>query len=181
MLFAAAHIVGAFIALMAFGAGLMCLNAWEQEREKDRRVRDAALALRIPASEVESEVHRGELLAYLASRYSSELFRNRLADFCGWIRAGWGVLGWVAQLATVGGVFWAMAENGAKNAVYLWAVLAVAVYFWLMSVGFSFVCMLLTGRFPHEPRTARRAVAAFIEHQLGSGKQGDGFDRVVVK
>jgi hypothetical protein len=42
-------------------------------------------------------------------------------------------------------------------------VLAVSIFFWLASVAFAFTCLLLTGRYPGEAKTARKSIAAVIE------------------
>lgn len=62
-------------------------------------------------------------------------------------------------------VCWQMYESGLQNAVYMWSVLAVAFFFWVMSVAFSFGCLLLTGRYPGEAKSARKSIAAFIEQR----------------
>lgn len=58
-----------------------------------------------------------------------------------------------------------MYPSGAENAVYMWSALAVAVFFWVVSVAFSFACLLLTGRYPGEAKMARKTIAAFIEQR----------------
>jgi len=65
-------------------------------------------------------------------------------------------------------VGWAMYTSGSENAVYMWSVLAVAIFFWLAAVAFSFTCLLLTGRYPGEARLARKSIAAFIEQRSAS-------------
>jgi hypothetical protein len=58
-----------------------------------------------------------------------------------------------------------MYSSGAENAVYMWSVLAVAIFFWIVSVAFSLACLLLTGRYPGEAKMARKAIAAFIQQR----------------
>lgn len=47
----------------------------------------------------------------------------------------------------------------------MWFVLAVGVFFWLTSVGFSLSCLVLTGRYPGEAKAARKAIANAIEQR----------------
>jgi hypothetical protein len=59
-------------------------------------------------------------------------------------------------------------EGGSQSAVAMWSVLAVAIFFWLASVAFSFACLLLTGRYPGEAKMARKSIAAAIEQLSAS-------------
>lgn len=63
------------------------------------------------------------------------------------------------------GVSWSMYTEGAQSAVVMWSVLAVAIFFWIASVAFSFACLLLTGRYPGEAKMARKSIAAVIEQR----------------
>lgn len=47
----------------------------------------------------------------------------------------------------------------------MWLVLAVAVFFWLASVAFSPVCVVLTGRYPGEAKAARKVIAGVIQQR----------------
>lgn len=166
---AVVHVVGALFASFAFGIGVMLIAAWEQERVQKRRLQDASIALGVSVSALDNDESLiPRVLEYWSQRFSADLFRNRLSDLCGYVRAGWGWLGTLVQVGIVVGVGWAMYTSGAENAVYMWSVLAVAIFFWLAAVAFSFTCLLLTGRYPGEARLARKSIAAFIEQRSAS-------------
>jgi hypothetical protein len=140
--------------------------AKEQERVQKRRLQDASLALGVPVGALESdETLIPRLLEYSSQRFSGELLRNRFSDLCGMLRTGWGWLGSLIQVGIVLGVAWTMYNEGAQNAVYMWSVLAVAVFFWVVSVALAFSCLLLTGRYPGEANMARKSIAAVIEQR----------------
>lgn len=163
---AVVHVIGALGGSCAFGILVLLIAVWEQERVEKRRWQDASIALGAPVAALETDVSLiPRLLDYSSQRYSGELLRNRFSDLCGILRTGWGWLGTLIQAGIVVGVGWAMYTSGAENAVYMWSVLAVAVFFWLVAVAFSFACLLLTGRYPGEAKAARKSLAAFIEQR----------------
>jgi hypothetical protein len=160
------HVVGALGASCAFGLLVLFVGAWEQKRVQKRRLQDASIALGVPAASLhtdESLVPR--LLEYSSQRFSGELLRNRLSDLCGALRTAWGWLSALLQVGIVVAVGWAMVADGAQNAAYMWLVLAVAVFFWVASVAFSLLCVVLTGRYPGEAKAARKLIARAIEQR----------------
>ncbi len=166
------HVVGSLGVTCAFGLLLLFIAAWEQDRVHKRRLQDASIALGVPFSALESDKSLvPRLLQYSSQRLSGEMLRNRLSDLCSILRTAWGWLGTLVQvgIVVVVAVGWAMYSEGRENAIYMWSVLAVAVFFWLAGVAFSFVCLLLTGRYPGEAKAARKSLAAFIEQRNASG------------
>ena len=160
------HVVGALGVTFAFALLVLVIGAWEQERVQKRRIQDACIALGVPVASLENDEKLiPRVLQYSSQRYSSELLRNRVSDLCGPLRTAWGWLGTLSQVGIVAGVGWYMYTDGAQNAVVMWSVLAVAIFFWLGSVVFSFACLLLTGRYPGEAKMARRSIAAVIEQR----------------
>jgi hypothetical protein len=163
------HVVGALGATFAFGLLVLVIGAWEQERVQKRRFQDASIALGVPVASLENdEALIPRLIQYSSQRYSSDLLRNRVSDLCGPVRTAWGWLSTLVQLGIIAGVAWSMYTEGAQNAVVMWSVLAVAIFFWVVSVGFSFACLLLTGRYPGEAKMARKSIAAVIEQRSAS-------------
>lgn len=160
------HVVGALVASFAFGILVLFIGGWEQGRVQKRRLQDASIALGVPLASLENDDNLiPRFLQYASQRFSGELLRNRFSDLCGALRTAWGWLSTLLQVGIVVGVGWSMYASGAENAVYMWSVLAVSVFFWLGSVGFSFACLLLTGRYPGEAKTARKSIAALIEQR----------------
>ncbi|UCV01062.1 hypothetical protein [Acidovorax radicis] len=163
------HVVGALGLTTAFGVLTIAISAWEQERVRKRRLQDAAIALGVPVAAIENEPSLlPSVMQYASRRSSDELLRNRISDMCGLIRTGWGWLGGLLQVGVMAGVGWYMYTYGAESAASMWAVLFVAVFFWLASVVFSLACVLLTGRYPGEAKLARKAIAASIEQGAGA-------------
>lgn len=163
------HVVGALGVTFAFGLLVLVIGAWEQERVQKRRLQDASIALGVPLASLENDEDLiPRLIQYSSQRYSGELLRNRVSDLCGPLRTAWGWLSTLLQVGIMVGVGWSMYTEGAQNAVVMWSVLAVAIFFWLASVGFSFACLLLTGRYPGEAKMARKAIAAVIEQRNAS-------------
>jgi hypothetical protein len=167
MLVAILHVLGAFIVTFAIGLFVLWLGSWEVERTQKRRLQDASVAIGVPVSALALEGSDVDprFLSYVSQRFSGELLRNRIADLCGIVRTGWGWFGAFLQLVVVAMVFWDMYESGSGSAVLMWSVVAITLVFWFSSVFFSLVCLLLTGRYPGEPKAARKAIAAFIEQR----------------
>ena len=164
------HIVGALAASFAFSLLLFFVGAWEQGRSLKRRMRDASIALGVPATMLETdESFVPRIVQYAAKRYSDELLVNRLSDLCGALRTAWGWLSNLLQIGIIVGVGWLMYFDGAGNAAYMWCVLAVPVFFWLVSAGFSLACLVLTGRYPGEAKLARKSIADTIERRHAAG------------
>lgn len=160
------HVVGALAASFAFGILALVIGAWEEERIKKRRLQDVSIALGVPIAALENkEEIVPSLIQYSAQRYSGELLRNRVSDFCGLLRTAWGWLSTVVQVGIVGGVSWSIFTNGAESAALMWLVPAASLFFWFASIAFSFACLLLTGRYPSEAKLARKSIAAFIEQR----------------
>jgi len=169
MVMAAVHVVGALAATIALGLLVLVLGAWEQERVQKRRLQDAAMALGVPLASLEQDEELiPRLIQYSSQRYSGELLRNRISDLCGLVQTVWGWLSTLLQVGIAIGVAWLMFSDGAQTAVVMWLVPAVALFFWLASVAFSFACLLLTGRYPGEAKLARKAIAAVIEQRAAS-------------
>lgn len=169
MWIAVLHVVGALGLTTAFGLLTIAIGAWEEERVRKRRLQDAAIALGVPVAAVENDTSLiPDLIQYASRRSSDELLRNRLSDLSGLVRTGWGWLGALLQVAIVGGVCWLMYTEGSQGAPAMWLVLLAAIFFWLTSVAFSFICLLLTGRYPGEAKSARKAIAASIEQGSGA-------------
>ncbi|WP_309683021.1 hypothetical protein [Polaromonas sp.] len=166
MAMAIVHVVGALGVSFAFGILVLVIGTWEQERVRKRRFQDASIALGVPLASLENDEELiPRLIQYSSQRYSSELLRNRVSDLCGPLRTAWGWLSTLLQVGVMAGVGWSMYTEGAQSAVVMWSVLAVAIFFWLASVAFSFACLLLTGRYPGEANMARKSLAAVIEQR----------------
>lgn len=168
-LIAIGHIVGALIALVAFGVGILVLAGWEIERNRKSALQEASLSLGIPVSELDIPEHQARVVQFVATRFSSELLRNRLSDLCGWVQMGWGWLGTLLQAGIFLGVIWYTVTDDLSNSVYAWWIIAVAFFFWISSVLFALACKLLTGRFPGQARQALKTLSGATEQLRSVG------------
>jgi hypothetical protein len=159
------HIVGALIVLVAFGIGVLMLAGWESERNRKTAIEEMSLALGISASDLENAEHQAAVVQFAATRFSSELLRNRLSDLCGWVQTGWGWLSLLLQVGVLLGVVWYTITDNASNSVHAWWIVAVSFFFWISSVMFALTCKLLTGRFPGQARQARKMLAEVIQQR----------------
>lgn len=168
-LIAIGHIVGALIALVAFGVGILMLASWESERNRKSALQEMSLSLGIPVSELDSAEHQARVVQFVATKFSSELLRNRLSDLCGWVQTGWGWFGTLLQAGIFLGVIWYTVTDDLTNSVHVWWIIALAFFFWISSVLFALACKLLTGRFPGQARQARKMLADATEQLRSVG------------
>lgn len=162
-LIATFHIVGAIIALVLFGIGILIIAAWESERNQKTALQEASLALGISADDFNRAEHQEKIVKFAAERFSSELFRNRISDLCGHIQTAWGWASNILQAGFLLGVIWYTVTDDSSNSVYAWWIVAIAIFSWIISVTFGYACKLLTGRFPGQAKQARKFLAEAIE------------------
>ena len=162
MLTAAAHIVGAILALFALGALLLFIGVKEGEWNKRRLLQELATRLGVPVQALDEERYADQIVKFTSERTSSELFRNRLSDLLGWVRTLWNLLGALLQVFALGAAVWLSVTENSSNAVVAWFAPGIALVFWIVAVVFSLVCLVLTGRFPGEARAGRKGVAQYL-------------------
>lgn len=162
---AVAHVLGAIIAVFAFCAAVLALSAWELKRNQKAAAEEVSIALGIPIESLDNAENATKVVRFTAARFSSDLFRNRLSDLCGWVQIGWGWLGTLLQAGVLIGVIWYSFTDSAQNAAHAWWVVGIAIFFWITSVVFGLVCKLVTGRFPGQARQARRQLAEYVRNQ----------------
>lgn len=165
ILIATTHILGSIIAVVIFGFVLILIAVWETDRNQKRVVEETSIALGVKVEDLEREELAPKILQLSSEKFSSELLRNRLSDFCGLIRTLWGWLGTLTQVVVLLAVVWYTFTDNSENAVYAWFIVGIAVFFWLVSVIFSLMCKLLTGRYPGEAKQARKAAAEWVKNQ----------------
>lgn len=171
---AVGHIVGAIIVLVVFGIGTLMLAGWEIGRNQKTALHEASLALGIPVDDLENAEHQERIVQFAAERFSSELFRNRLSDLCGWIQTGWGWISNLLQGIVLLGVIWYTVTDDTSNSVYAWWIVGIALFFWISSVIFGYTCKLLTGRFPGQAKQARKFLAEAVEKRRATERALEG-------
>ena len=101
--------------------------------------------------EIERQLSRAE-----GDLYSKELFRNRLADLIGTLLFILNVFRSLLVFGILIYAIWDTVAAGLSNAVWIWWVLPVQITFILSSLSIVWLCKLLTGRLPNEPKQSRR-------------------------
>jgi hypothetical protein len=163
ILVAFAHIAGSIFAIVFIGALYLAFSAWAAERNKKSLFQDAALKLGVSVDVVGEDRFAEQTLALVSDRYSNELLRNRLSDFCGVVRTGWEWLGLILQIVAIGAAVWTAFAESPSEAVIAWVAPMVAIFFAVTSILFALVCQLLTGRLPGEAKLARKNLAMFLK------------------
>lgn len=156
LLVAIGHIVGSVLALVALGVASYYLGIWEAKRNQRRALENAAVELGVPVHELDNADIEPKVLQLSSRRYSADLLCNRLSDMCGVIRAAWGLLGLLLEAGILAAVVWYTVTSSLANAIYAWVIIAIAIVFWVLSVAFSLICKLFTGRYPGEAKGARK-------------------------
>jgi hypothetical protein len=162
---AIAHILGAIVSLILLGLVEVLIGSWESTKNEQRAIEEVALALGVGIEEVKDEVFAPKVLRYSSQKYSSELFVNRFSDFCGVVRTIWGWFSNFLQVVILLLVIWTSFPEDYANAVYAWVILVVAIASYIVSIVFSYLCKLLTGRFPGEAKQARKAAIAWVNNK----------------
>jgi phosphotransferase system glucose/maltose/N-acetylglucosamine-specific IIC component len=80
----------------------------------------------------------------------------------------WEWLGSIIQIGTFISVCWFTFTDNITTAAYAWFIPLTAVVFWLCSVIFTFVCRLVTGRYPGEAKQARKSATEFLSSESKS-------------
>jgi hypothetical protein len=161
VIIAICHVLGSIVAVIAFGFAIGLLAAWEQQRNRKIALQEASISLGIPLDRLDDPGNSDRVFKFAADRFSSELLRNRLSDLCGLANTTWGWLGTALQVVILGTVIW-YSFSDPSVAVNSWWLVAIAVFFWLVSVAFALLCKLLTGRFPGQARLARKQLAQAV-------------------
>lgn len=168
VLVAIGHILGSFLVTAVLGAIVHAVAEWEVERNRKQLRQEAAITLGVAEEDLDNEELIPRVVQLSSERFSNELLRNRLSDFCGSIRAAWGWLGFLSQGAAFLAVIWYTVTDSLGVAVNAWFIVALWFFFWITSVAFSLACRLLTGRYPGQAKLARKALAEFLTNRRGN-------------
>lgn len=164
MLVAIAHIIGASLVGLALGMLTETLAEWEKKRNSKITIESAALKLGVPVSELNNEALAPKLIQYFSERFSDEVLVNRIADLCGVVKVIWGWLGSITQIGIFFWVIYIVITDGPGDAPLIWLTIPIWLTFWIVSVIFSYACRVLTGRFPGQPKAARKELVKAREN-----------------
>jgi hypothetical protein len=163
MMVAVLHVVGALVVTVGFWAVVFVLFEVLDKGRKKRFVQDISIALGVPESSLERPEIAPKLIEYMSTRFSSELFRNRLSDLCDTLIKAWHWVGFAIQVVTVGFVGLKLFTEGSEDAPVMWLVPVTAVFFTGAAATVALLCQALTGRYPGEAKRGRNALACLIE------------------
>jgi hypothetical protein len=167
ILIAIAHVVGSIIAVTLLGIFVLFLGAWEVEQIQKRRLEELSVQLGVKVKDLGHKENLPKVLKISSARYSTELFRNRLSDLCDVIRTVWSWVAIIIQISVITGVIWYTVTEGYENAIFAWSIVGISVFFWIVGVVFAILCKLVTGRYPGEAKTARKAAAELLNNSKG--------------
>lgn len=159
---AIAHFVGAIIATILFGVLALFIAAWEGQRNEKQLQEELSLVLGVHV-DLESDELTPELKKISSERNSSELFRNRISDLAGFVQTAWAWLGLLLQIGVIVSVGWLTVFENLESAPLAWIIVGIAIFFWIANIIFSYVCKILTGRFPGQAKSARKAMAEYLK------------------
>ena len=163
ILIALAHILGSIIVLAIFGLVVLLSFGWESYRIQKQEAEEASTTLGVKVEDLDSEELAPKLLQYWDEKFNSELFRNRISDFCGLIRLMWIWFGNIVQALILLAVIWYTITGSTENAVFAWFAVGIDIVFLVVSVIFSLACKLLTGRYPGQAKEARKGAFEWIK------------------
>ena len=115
---------------------------------------EQAAQLGVPVDDISDD----DAMKFALERFSSELFRNRLADFIGILNSIWGWVWVIVEIAVFLGVAYNAITNDLSNAVFVWFIVGIWFISAVGSLLILVICKLLTGRYPNEPKLARKFV-----------------------
>jgi hypothetical protein len=164
-LIATGHILGSVILLMLLLSLITMLSKWEIERNQKFARQEMSIELAIPVDELDKAEHQPKIIEFVAHRFSSELLRNRLSDFCGLLQTVWLWIGGIIQTGAFLAIIWYTVADDSSNSAYAWLIVAVTLFFWFVSVIFALTCKLLTGRFPNQAKQTRNMLANIAEEK----------------
>jgi TRAP-type uncharacterized transport system fused permease subunit len=164
MLIAIAHFLGAIIAYVVFYFFVVFVAGKIQKKS----IEELSVTLGLSLEELENEKHTQKIISLGTEKYSSEMFRNRISDFCGIIHMVWIWLVNVLLVVVLVIVLWYTFTDSKDNAVYSWLIPSVTISSWIISFIFSSTCHLLTGRYPGQAKAARKGITELLKQNTNS-------------
>ena len=157
-----------FLALGTFAAaeiGHVWLLMKMGERSEARFLYEARGRIDLPWEEDNFDEIQKQLTCLEHERYSHELFRNRLADLIGTFVFAANIFRSLVLLAVVVFAAWHTILTNLSSAAMVWWVVPIEIVFIVFSISMGWLCQLITGRLPNEPKTARRR---FVNNPLAN-------------
>lgn len=156
------HIGGALLAAMVLAFAILVVGAWLQNVATSRGSEEAALKLGVEKEDLTSPSNLPSLIQYSTSKYSHELFRNRISDFLGVLLTIWNWLGLILEVTVLGWAIWATIFDSTELAIFAWLAPSIALFFWLTAMLVTSCCKIILGRYPGEAMQARKGMRIAI-------------------
>jgi phosphotransferase system glucose/maltose/N-acetylglucosamine-specific IIC component len=170
MWIAIAHIAGAVFAGFMVAVLTLLLGIWLGNKSAAAELEVVSAKLGFTDEDLENKDNFYQATSLMYERYSNDRLGNRLSDFCGWIQTAvdWVVL--LAQIAILISVIWFTAKDTLENAIYAWCIPAISLLSFAARMLFSFFCRILTGRYPGQAKSSRKALADMLKAQREAKK-----------
>lgn len=165
MLIAVFNILGALLVTSAFWNFLLFISRWKINRNKKSESQYFATKLGVAVEDLGDVNLNSKILELASERFSIDHLSNRLSDLCGAFQVAWVWLGFSIQIIILLGVIWLTFTDSLTNSINAWWIVIVGVFFWIISALFSFICHILTGRYPGQAKKSRTAMAQFLSTQ----------------
>jgi len=168
IIFALFHILGSLITVLIVFLAIGEFAKWDYERNKKLEREELSLALNLKIDEIFLNKNMPRVIEYSTIKFSDELLRNRLSDFIGIIRSLFDWIGFLLMPIVFLAVIWFTVIENTDHAVFSWAVIGVAIFFFILTMLLSSICKLITGRFPGEAKAQRESLMSYT----GAGNLG---------
>lgn len=169
MLYAIAHIFGAVIVTTALAVVKMFTALRLEKRAGLVETQNLSIQLGIPIDDMGDAANENLILDAMSKRFSSDLLSNRLSDLCGLLLSAWAWGGLLLQTGVFITVIWRTAAVSTENVEFVWLLTAISLLLWISSAIFSFVCRLLTGRYPGQAKLARKELLNLLNKKRTAG------------
>ncbi|MFO9331967.1 tetratricopeptide repeat protein [Legionella pneumophila serogroup 1] len=156
LLIAIGHIAGAFCVLSLFEYGMLWLSAYQSQNKQKLLLVEVSSSLGVEIDDLYKKELSPKVTDFLLERFSNEIFRNRLSDFFGSILTIWQGLGTILYIIVFAYVVLITLTDDLSNAIYAWLIIPIAIFFWLISILYSFLCWIITGRYPGQAKKVRK-------------------------
>jgi len=157
------HIAGTIIVLGGFSYVVTYFFNCEKKRILRVAEEEVAFALGIKLTdldkeEVDTKDNVEKVYELVSKKFSDELLKNRLSDFCRDVLNVIDMLGFLVMFLVFVASIWYTVTGSIDYAIYSWLTVGVAVVFFILNVAVSSACRLLTGRYPGQAKAVRKAM-----------------------
>lgn len=156
------NIGGSFAVVVVLSWVYFILAHFEERHILANERKAFALDLGVAVEELDADENLPALQKLLVARFSDERFGNRIADLFGVIRTLWNAVSGLAVYGMLALAVWLTFSDGPTNAPAAWFAVGIWIVAIAGSAALSIVCKVLTGRWPGQPRAARKHLVAYM-------------------